>query len=714
MACFNDDIAIGVTIDFEHVDLESRFQMWGMYLWLCNYRVFTRMVCTKQGDENDLNLPISYHPYYTQQSFQVGKRKLDILFSLGKKLTCNHIEQIRANGTILKDEAPIVAYGLEEAEQEKIVGKIRKKRIVKDAGCYDKVVPTSPTGIKNLDSYLGKENEIFLEPYLLAEWQNYMTAAEPQTLTKKQYIVLYASSISEKIYRELVALAKSFGYDLLVNEEFYNDKSVIKYSDEKLDQLYGVLMDAKFVVTDSAVIAGLSVEHSQPLWILPEPNERMTLLIESFKLEKCVEGIPQDLQQVRALRKTVKRAALRMVQQRLQTCRMLEDLSGLTKKVECPADIRMADCYGCYACKESCPRNAISMKRDDEGFYFPYSDPSLCIDCRTCESVCITKGKKQYATDRLSEEEMKQLPIARIATCISKEQLAKSTSGGVFLSLARYTIEEKNGVVAGACFDENARVITGFAENMEEAMRFAGSKYVLRELDGVFPQVKEYLENGRTVLFSGLPCECAGLLAYLGKEYENLIVCEIVCHGGASPKIYEKYIEYINKTKGAKVKRVNFRDKAISWLQKDFKLTFEFADRKPLSVRGRVNNYMNAYNNNLIFRMSCYRCQFTGSHRVGDITIGDYHGDSKVAGEMYNQNGMSIVITNTGKGERVWEKIQDEFLWMETSASKAYMKNHIRPSVLQEERIELMRKLDKVPINDLLGSYNKRKSKTKA
>jgi len=277
----------------------------------------------------------------------------------------------------------------------------------------------------------------------------------------------------------------------------------------------------------------------------------------------------------------------------------------------------------------------------------------------------------------------------------------------------RYTIEKKQGVVFGACYDKNARVVSGFAETMEEALCFSGSKYVLREIDGLFPKVKEYLEAGRTVLFPGIPCECAGLLAYLGKQYENLILCEIICHGGASPKVYEKYIEYITKAKGYKVKNVIFRDKAKSWLQKDYKLTFEFTGRAPLSVRGRANNYMNAYNNNYIFRMSCYRCQYAGNRRVGDLTVGDYHGDRKIAGDIYNEKGMSVVITNNAKGELVWKEIQDEFSWVETTPGKAYSKNHIRPSALREERIDIMRKLDKVPINDLLGSYNKRNVNTK-
>lgn len=713
MTCFNDDIAIGVTIDFENVDLESRFQMWGLYLWLCNYRVFARMVCTKQGDENDLNLPISYHPYYTQQSFQVGKRKLDVLLSLGKHLTCKHIEQIKENGTILKDGASVIAYGLEEVKQEEVIGRLRKKKIVRDAGCYDRILPTSKKSMKNLSDFLDSE-EVFLSPHLLAEAVNYTSAAQPQTLTAKPYIVIYAAEISSDIYSEIEKLAASLDWDLVVSDKLQTGENVIRFSDKMLDEFYGVLADAKYVVTDSAVVAGLALEHSQPLGILPNPNGRMRRLIHTYKLDKCTEGIPQDQKQIRTLKKVARTAALKMLQKRLRACRVLEDLLGLTKITACPVDIRMADCYGCYACKERCEKGAITMIRDKEGFYYPYVNPELCDECKECRDICIAREKTQRVKERRTEAEKEQFPIARIASCISEEQLAQSTSGGVFRSLVRYTIEKKQGVVCGACYDANARVVSGFAETMEDALRFSGSKYVMREISGLFPKVKEYLEAGRTLLFSGVPCECAGLLAYLGKQYENLILCEIICHGGASPKIYEKYIDYINKAKGSKVKKIIFRDKKISWLQKDYKLTFEFTNRKALSVRGRVNNYMNAYNNNYIFRMSCYRCQYAGNHRVGDITIGDYHGDRKIAGELYNEKGMSIVITNTAKGEQVWKEVQEEFSWIETTAERAYSKNHIRPSAFREERIEIMRKLDKEPINDLLGSYNKRKASTKA
>ena len=715
MSCFNRDIAIGVTTDFEHVDLESRFQMWGMYLWLSTYKVFMRMLCPKQGDENDLNLPISYHPYYTQQNFQVGKRKLDIVFSLGKRLIGKEAEHIKACGTILKDGAPVVAYGLEEEMQKESVGRFRKKELVWDAGCYDKVIPADASGMERFAAFVAEDTVPLINPFLLAEALHYAAASEPQKLTEKPYIMLYASKIDKESYEKLEHFAREMDWELLVNDSLETDGNGIAYSVKYLDRFYGILMGAKYVVTDSHVVAGLAAERSLPLTILPDADASMEQLVKVYKLGKCAEAVAGSVEEIRSAKKVAKAAALRMTAQRQQAYRILEDMIGLTRKVECPTDIRMADCYGCYACKEICPKDAITMVRDEEGFYFPQTDHELCINCGLCERICIAKDNKQYAAGRLqSDEEKQNLPKAYIGTCISDEQLAESTSGGVFRSLVRYMVEKKKGVVVGTCFDENARVITEFAETMEDAKKFCGSKYVRRELNGVFPKVKAYLDEGRWVLFSGVPCECAGLRAYLRKDYDNLIQCEILCHGGGSPKIYEKYIGHINRALKANVKSVNFRDKSVSWLQKDFRLTFEFDNRKPFSVRGRRNNYMNAFLMNYIFRVSCYRCQYAGTGRAGDITIGDCHGVKKVAKEFYDERGVSMIVAGTPKGEQIWKEVQDEFRFTETTVAKAYVKNHIRPSVLTEERAEIMAKLDKMPINDLLETYNARKRNEKA
>lgn len=704
MSCFNDNIAIGVTTDFEHVDLETRFQMWGMYLWLNTYRVFTRMLCQKQGDENNLNLPISYHPYYAKQTFQVGKRKMDCVVSLGKNLNYDVVEQIRA-ANILNEGASVLAYGLQEESREEIIGRFRKKTIQKDSSCYDGIIPVEGDEDKIISDMTVKA-ESLLNPFLLAEGFHYKAASQPQNITKKPYIMLYASDVNDEVYDRLLRLAELLEWDLLVNDCLEVKENAIKYSEDYLDCFYGVLMGAEYVVTDSYVVAGLATIASRALTILDSDNDRLKQFIRINHLEQCEAGIAESKKEITAIKTKVNGASVQMSKRRFAAYRALEDMMGLTRHVDCPTNIRMADCYGCYACKEICPKDAITMKRDGEGFDFPCVDKNLCVDCGLCERICIARENKQYAADRISEEEKTVLPAARIGTCLSEEQLATSTSGGVFQSLARYTIENKQGVVVGACFDENAMVITDFADTTEKAMKFSGSKYVRRELDGAFPKVKEYLEEGREVLFSGLPCECAGLRAYLGKDYDNLFLCEILCHGGASPKVYEKYIAHISRALKAKVKKVNFRDKSTSWLQKDFMLTFDFYGREPFSVKGRRNNYMNSFLKNYIFRISCYRCQYTKDNRVGDITIGDCHGKGEAAKELFNEKGISMAVTSTTKGEQRWKEIQDEFRFADVRVATAYAKNHIRPSVIPEERAMIMAKLDSTPINSLLEKYN--------
>lgn len=712
MSCFNHDIAIGVTTDFENVDFETRFQMWGMYLWLSIYRIYVRMICQKQGDENNLKLPISYHPYYTQQSFQVGKRKLDICLSVGKKLTCNHLEQAKAQGSVFHENTRMIAYGPEETEQTLTSGWLRKKTEHYDLSYFDEVLAITPEQKKQISEILNKDDtKQLLNPYLLAEAVHYAAAARPQTLSKKPYVLVYASKMNQETIEQCRLLARTCGIRLAINEEIkeYATPYTRVYSAEELDTFYGILMGAKYVITDSEVVAGLTVERCLPLTTLVSFNGDLRKFVDKYNLEKTVDVYPLEKKEREANKALVTAAARMISNERFENYYYLEGLLGLARPVDAPTKIRMTECYGCFACRDVCPKGAITMEKDEEGFYYPKTNPELCVNCGLCEKHCIANEKKQYAAERVAEGDS-HLPTARIAVCKSDDQLAKSTSGGAFRSLVRHFIEDKNGVVFGAAFDEDTRVVSMAAETMEEAHKFSGSKYVKSEFAHMFPKVKEYLDAGREVLYSGLPCENAALRVYLKKEYPNLTQCELICHGGASPKVFEDYVKHIEKKLKAKVTAVNFRDKRISWHQKDFKVTFSFEDREPFSVRGRQNNYMNAFLKNYTFRISCYRCQYAGHNRVADITIGDCHGVLQVAPEVYDPRGVSSIILNTKKGEQLWEAVKDDFNYIETTPARAYRKNHTRPSAMPEERALLMAKLDKVPINNLLATYNLHKA----
>ena len=190
-------------------------------------------------------------------------------------------------------------------------------------------------------------------------------------------------------------------------------------------------------------------------------------------------------------------------------------------------------CSGCSACYSMCPKEAIAMQEDTEGFVYPFVDNSKCINCELCVKVCPIK-----------KENKKVVSNIHAIACKNKEEKIReeSTSGGVFTALSELVINQ-GGVVFGAIYDENLNVKHSYVENIDECNKFRGSKYVQSSIGDAFKKVKEFLVQGRLVMFSGTPCQVAGLYSYLGKEYDNLILIDLVCHGAPSPKVFRKYIK---------------------------------------------------------------------------------------------------------------------------------------------------------------------------
>lgn len=218
--------------------------------------------------------------------------------------------------------------------------------------------------------------------------------------------------------------------------------------------------------------------------------------------------------------------------------------------------INPADCCGCTACASICVHDAISMEPDALGFLYPKVNESRCVDCGLCEKVC------QF-NDNYDRSLNLQQPIAYAARHKDIDEVMKSRSGAAFVAISDYIIEQ-GGVVYGAGYKDHFRVAHKRATTKEERNEFRGSKYVQSDLTGVFRQVKEDLKSGLTVLFSGTPCQTAGLNAYVGKKLrENLVLVDIVCHGVPGPFIWRDYIAYLEKKQGDEIVVVNFRDKEL-------------------------------------------------------------------------------------------------------------------------------------------------------
>ena len=208
-------------------------------------------------------------------------------------------------------------------------------------------------------------------------------------------------------------------------------------------------------------------------------------------------------------------------------------------------------CCGCYACENICPTNALLMSKDAEGFMYPKIDLSRCISCGKCEVVC-----PMCKMEQLKET----FPVAYGATSKDPEIVSASSSGGIFSLLAQEVIDE-GGFVFGACFNEKKEVVHSYTNQIKEIERFRTSKYSQSIIGDTYRKVKELLDKDNLVYFSGTPCQVYGLKLYLGKEYSNLILQDLICHGNPSPLVLKKYLEYIEKENGEKIDKINFRDK---------------------------------------------------------------------------------------------------------------------------------------------------------
>ena len=342
---------------------------------------------------------------------------------------------------------------------------------------------------------------------------------------------------------------------------------------------------------------------------------------------------------------------------------------------------RIEDCVGCNACVQRCPKACISMKEDEQGFSYPLIDLEKCIDCHLCEKVCpvINQAKQRK-------------PIATYAAKNHDPEIQESSSsGGAFFALAQKMIEE-GGVVFGAKFNKDWEVVHGYAETIDGVRAFQGSKYVQSSIGETYVEAEGFLKSGRKVLFSGTPCQIAGLKRYLMKDYgEMLLTVDIVCHGVPSPLVWRNYLKYIFRPEVGKsekdtdshatlnperingISRISFRDKRISWEKFGFSVLTAYHnsgqnsnpqstkcdndEREFLYEPHAKNLFMQGFLKNLYLRPSCYECPAKCGKSTSDITLGDFWKEQEFYPDYYQRGLNSLILTNSEKGSRLLSSI---------------------------------------------------------
>ena len=326
-------------------------------------------------------------------------------------------------------------------------------------------------------------------------------------------------------------------------------------------------------------------------------------------------------------------------------------------------------CTGCGACAAACPKNCIAMEPDSEGFLRPVIREEDCVHCGLCGKICPI---------RLPREEGAGETAAYGAMSHDRETRLASTSGGIFTLLCRWVLD-RGGVIFGAAWGEDFSVTHCRVESPADIGRLRGAKYAQSALGDTFVQVRECLEQGKTVLFSGTPCQVGGLKAYLGKDYVNLILVDLICHGVPSPAVWQHYLQYRSQTdaRGEKPIAVNLRSKESGW--PGYAARFEYGDGTVYSALNRQDPYLRGFVGGLYMRPSCHDCHFKGIRRQSDFTLGDYWGVWDRQPHLHDGAGTSLVLLHTDRAMEIWQRLSPEMEYQVVNAADALAEN---PSAL--------------------------------
>ena len=460
-----------------------------------------------------------------------------------------------------------------------------------------------------------KKAEVFLDPTMLIPLEKWCGIADAaHTKLPNRFAVGYFLGVREKEYLEYIKNEiKGLDYVDLLNGEkpeylaFGPDhvidairKAEIVYVDSFHGAVFSILFHKQFVVFERS-------EEGHTM------NSRLETLLKRFGLENRVytganvEILRQPIDysyvdEILAEEKIRVRHFLDCAMEKI--AELPKENMKMVKHIEVN---RREKCSGCTACSQSCPKKCITMQADDEGFVYPVVNNEICIECGKCKLVC-----------PVLNHEYGNKPLQVLAEKNKNEHIrSTSSSGGVFYELAKQFIE-KGGVVFGCALDQFMVARHVCVENVTYLDKLKSSKYVQSDMGNTMSEIKERLLAGQKVLFSGTPCQVAGLHNYLGRDYENLFLIDVLCHGVPSPKLFSDYLDYLSKQyDDAKPISVNFRNKQRGW--KRLYMEVRFDNGKRHYIYSGYDRYEGMFLNNMSLRPSCYECKFTTTERYGDI-----------------------------------------------------------------------------------------------
>ena len=528
------------------------------------------------------------------------------------------------------------------------------------------------SGCKLVKELTNKKAELVCDPTMLLSKEEWMELQEEKTIINEGYILCYflGKNIEHRKFAE--RLKKEKGYKIV---SLNHCDEYVKYSDKFADitpydvgpkEFLNLIRNAKYVCTDSFHGTVFSLINNVDFFTFERyksknskvsTNSRIYSLLKIMNLEdRILKGNEEidniisqkiDFNKVNENLKQLKEKSMDFLKNALKDSIEIQQENNKIKYIEISDK---SECCGCTACKSICPKDAIKMQEDEEGFLYPKIDEKKCINCGLCKSICPIRNK-------VVEEKKEQK--AYIVNNKNEQIRAESTSGGAFTAIAEYVIDKK-GVVFGAAFDKNYNVCHQSATTKKDLQKFRGSKYVQSDLKDTFREAKNFLENDRWVCFSGTPCQIQGLKKYLQKDYEKLITIDVVCRAVPSPLVLRKYLEYQKEKQNMRnFSKVSFRDKE----KYGYKYTtMTLKDNEKIYQNGvETDPYLRAFFLNYSDRPSCYECKFRSKDRISDFTIWDCFTVGEFSKKLDDNKGTTRMLIQNEKAMNIFNEIKNKY-----------------------------------------------------
>ncbi len=564
---------------------------------------------------------------------------------------------------------------------------------------FNRLAVRETIGVKLVQQLTGREPHLVLDPVFLISKEEWMTLKESPQKYNKPYIFFYTNRQSQ--IQDFLNTGYKGTDDFHVLSSQVTPKEIVNPRmkmrvDISPEQFLEEINSAKMVVTASFHCLAFAIIFRKPFCaILTGDQGKDERILNLLELTGLKDRILYSNTSIHSLLKPIdydevwKKLDKYIIRSKTYLKNAINDFPDVEIKNETDQTelfCRDNRCVGCSACAAVCSNHAIIMEENHEGFMTPNYNEQMCVHCGLCHKVCPVFKQPEKRNDQ-KYYGVKNAKSIRI----------KSSSGGMFRALAASVIEQE-GIICAAAMDKNFRVYHAFAENMGEIKPMCATYYVQSEMGDAFSIIKKHLAE-RKVLFVGTPCQVAGLKGYLQKEYDNLITCDIICHGVPSPMVFRAFIKELQK-KG-KLSSFKFRDKRLGWRGYCVSAVI---NRKYIHDKLWLQSFSNLFSHNMINRLSCGACQYTNYDRPGDITIGDFWGIEKNKPEFTDKLGVSLVITNTDKGAKLFSSLE-KLEKIEVLKDETVQNSLVKPAKISMKRTQVFQTIRSRGYSEVMNKY---------